>query len=485
MLSFKGMNRLPSREYLGRVRAALKSWSCSPDGSYSAMGTAVTCEELIANQRKWDLRFTVLQILQKPTDYLYFSSKCGDPQLLPTKVFSRILQELPASRAFREQILDLFRCSDGQLRLPVVGPYLRSGAIRPSGISCTGRSLIIAANPTGHGPCLVLKGAFTGTTPSQPFEFLPERMDFSRRPHSWRFLREPQPTWVARGTESQHAARSEVLNSLCLRATCTLSGLPHRMPLPVGVVRLDTIPVLSAEGKVRQVPAVEYTRSLAGALSRRGRQQLLRFLCLEGVLSLEELNDSRADTSPTLGPYTRKEDFLFTVLERWRPCIYMYYSSIPIAPRLEEWDIRPEMEFRKITRPTLYDIRRDLGVSLSSVDERRQKLLEFAAYLGAVTGLWHGLGGDFGTSKAALSPKDVTALGGLFDLHSNRLPTRSNIIYRIAIGPLKRMWNRRNAEASIRAMRAALELRSTETRTAQLLFKERYRLSRANARKHT
>ncbi|MBN8551103.1 MAG: hypothetical protein J0M12_17450, partial [Deltaproteobacteria bacterium] len=90
--------------------------------------------------------------------------------------------------------------------------------------------------------------------------------------------------------------------------------------------------------------------------------------------------------------------------------------------------------------------------------------------------LYHKMGGDFGTRRASLTPKDVTVHGAILDLHANMLAGAGGAVYRWILHPIKQRWNLENGRETVECFARALELPKEQIAAAVAVFMEQYRV---------
>ncbi|MCB0336286.1 MAG: hypothetical protein KDD62_08265, partial [Bdellovibrionales bacterium] len=418
-----------------------------------------------------------LKYLRKhPSDILYYYSKFADLSLLDEKILNRMRTVERADRHLVSSVLAKLSLGERmQDAFTIPFGYFEQTATNPWSILGRSISRTIELND-GSSWSLVFKGAGTQLNPMCPIQVAPQRMD--KLPVANHRPLPPQPSWVLRGGEGYHTARSEILNAYGLRAAYSLFGEQCHTAVPLGMFLVNEIPCTDpASGVVSMVDTESYFLQQYDGLSAADKSRFVRFIRLELLMKSSEWSTKKIREAALDSDGLSQRALLKWMLGAWRPAIYGYLVKGDVQARIEKWEIFPE-PFKHIrtlaTKEQIGASYQEYAADIPESDKAMHIAKRFARDLSRAA-LYHKLGGDFGSKYASLSAKDITIDGAILDLHANMLAGAGSLLYKWLLHPFKRKWNLENGLTAVRLFSQQLGLTEPQIHMVASEFKAQYR----------
>lgn len=459
-----------------RRRVKVRDADLNLDSINTANASIVPPEHFLTNKSALTLLQRIRWSIAHRTDVIYGFSKHAEINRVEPNMRQRIEEVIHGDRFLRNSALRLLEAPGlpGHYRIPFGNSRASNQEL---GWTTFGRSISRPITLSdGKKWSLVFKGAGTQEDPASPIEIAPNRMDYLPVPN--RKPLEPHPSWVLQGGESLHTTKNEIINSYGLRAVYSLFGETAQTAIPLGAFKIHEIPI-RVEGKISAISSCEYFLGRFDRLSMPDRVRFMRYLRIDMEETLSYLEQARIESALKTSDPAIVRAVVSDLLRTWTPVVYGYLVEGDVNARIEKWDLRPSpfrLDRQGITKRQILEAYGVDSTQEASLETKLEIAHAFAKSLSRAA-LYHRMGGDFGSKRASLTPKDVTVSGAILDLHANMLAGAGGGAYRWGIHSIKQLWNLRNARETVTCFARALELSDGQVLETVQLFNHHYKLN--------
>lgn len=445
------------------------------EGVTFAEASLISIDEVLKETSELTWLETLRWAARHPTDVLYRFSKHPGVNKMDQTMRDRIAEIMQKDSNIRDQILERLGLEENKFKIPLgINEDREDGNWRIWGRSISTQLFL----NNGETWSLVFKGVPNGSKSEKPMVIAPHRMDYSPRQDGRKGKLPPMLSWVLRNGETYHTSKGEALNAYGLRAAYSLYGENANTAVPVGIFKLDDIPV-KKKSKIVSVPTEKYFRELYEKLDKENKLRFLRYLRidLDDTLSVDDHVKIRQVLENR--EIVKVDEWVRKFLEHWRPVVYGYLVKGDVNARVEKWDLRQEPFSLSKVPTTEEEILSQHGISKENVEvSQKIEIAETFARNLSSAAYYHNLGGDFGSRQASLTPKDVTINGAILDLDANMLAGSGSFLYNNLIHHVKRRWNVQNGKETVRKFAEALNLEEVDVLKSVRVFESEYQKKR-------